>query len=71
MNPNIPTLVDATMQHKNDLTLRILPDARHDFFNESKKGLYNRAAAEEAWRLTEWFLAETLGPAAGRGRRAP
>lgn len=70
MNPKVPAFVDAALKHGNDLTIKTFPNTRHDFFNETKKDLYNRAAAEEAWKLTEWFLIRTLGSAAERGRPA-
>ena len=60
MNPKVPAFVDAALKHGNDLTVKTLPGTRHDFFNETKKGLYNRAAAEEAWGFTTSFLTRHL-----------
>ena len=59
MNPRVPAFVDAALKHEDNLMIRMLPNTRHDFFNKTKED-FNRAAAHEAWRLTEWFLAENL-----------
>lgn len=57
----VPAFVDAAIRYESDVTLRIIPNTKHDFFNETKKGQYNHAAAEGAWRLTESFLFQTVG----------
>ena len=59
MNPRVPGFVEAVLKDGGDLTVQVLPDTKHDFFNETKDR-YDRAAAEEAWRLTEWFLSKNL-----------
>ena len=59
MNHKVPAFVEAALKHGNDLTVKTFPNTRHDFFNETKKDLYDRAAAEEAWNVTASFLART------------
>lgn len=60
MNPKVPAFVEAALKYGNDLTVKTLPNTRHDFFNETKTDRYDRAAAEEAWDITVSFLARTL-----------
>ena len=59
MNPRVPAFIDAALKQEDNLTIRVLPNTRHDFFNRTKED-FNRAAADEAWKLTEWFLAGKL-----------
>lgn len=66
IGPKVPALVDSAMKHGSDLTVRVLPNTRHDFFNKTKKDQYDPQAAEEAWELTEWFLVKNLGQPMGR-----
>ena len=61
MNGRIPGFVEAATRAGKDLTIKTLPRANHEFFDHTKKATYNREAAEEAWRVTTWFLARTLG----------
>ena len=61
INPLVPAFVEAALKHGLDLTAQVLPDTRHDFFNMTKRGRYNREAAEKAWETTAWFLTRTLG----------
>ncbi|MDG6911637.1 MAG: dienelactone hydrolase family protein [Nitrososphaerota archaeon] len=60
MSPLMPGFVEAALEEESDLTVKTFPGTQHDFFNETKKGRYNRAAAEEAWDFTVWFLAKAL-----------
>ena len=60
LSPKVPPFVDSAMKHENNLTIRVIPNTTHDFFNKTKKDQYNRRAAEAAWELTEWFLAKSL-----------
>lgn len=60
MDPKVPGFVDAALRHGNDLTVRVIPNTKHDFFNETKKDRFDPAATEEAWALTAWFLEKTL-----------
>ena len=61
MNRRIPGFVEAATRAGKDLTLKTLPGANHEFFDHTKKATYNREAAEDAWKVTTWFLARTLG----------
>ena len=61
VNHKVPAFVEAAMKHGIDLTLKTFPNTRHDFFNETKDDRYDRKAAGQAWDLTAWFLAKTLG----------
>ena len=38
----------------------IYPDVGHAFFNDTREGVYNRRAAEDAWRRTMEFFAKNL-----------
>jgi len=61
MNRSVPGFFEAATRAGIDLTLKTLPRANHEFFDHTKKATYNRAAAEEAWGITSWFLERTLG----------
>jgi len=68
MNRRVPGFVEASTRAGKDLTIKTLPGANHEFFDYTKKATYNREAAEEAWKVTTWFLARTLGtPKRARG----
>jgi carboxymethylenebutenolidase len=40
--------------------MHIYPDVGHAFFNDTRPGVYNRRAAEDAWRRTMEFFAKNL-----------
>ena len=40
--------------------MHIYPDADHAFFNDTRPGVYNARAAEDAWRRTIEFFAKNL-----------
>ena len=40
--------------------MHIYPDTDHAFFNDTRPGVYNRRAAEDAWRRTIEFFAKNL-----------
>jgi carboxymethylenebutenolidase len=40
--------------------MHIYPDTDHAFFNDTRPGIYNRRAAEDAWRRTIEFFAKNL-----------
>lgn len=44
-----------------DFQAHVYPEAGHAFFNDSNPAVYNRDAAEDAWRRTLAFLHENLG----------
>ena len=60
MNPKVPAFVEAALGKGIDLTAKVFPNTTHDFFNETKKGAYDRNAENESWNLTKWFLERTL-----------
>lgn len=61
MGPLMPAFVEAALNHGVDLTVKTMPNTEHDFFNETMKDRYNRAAAGEAWEIAAWFLTRTTG----------
>ncbi len=61
INTKVPSFVEAMLQGGKDLTLKTYPRTRHGFFNDTRKDVYDRSAAGEAWDITKWFLERTLG----------
>lgn len=61
INQKVPAFVEAVIKEGKDLTLKTYPKTQHGFFNDTRKAVYNRRAAEEAWDITRWFLEKTLG----------
>ena len=61
INKAVPTWVGAMLESNKDLTLKTYPRTKHGFFNDSRKEVYDRGAADEAWDLLRWFLERTLG----------
>jgi carboxymethylenebutenolidase len=61
INKMVPAFVGQMVDGGKDLTLKTYPRTKHGFFNDTRKEVYNRAAAAEAWDLTRWFLDRTLG----------
>ena len=61
INKSVPAWVGAMLEGGKDLTLKTYPQTRHGFFNDSRRDVYNRDAAGEAWDITRWFLERTLG----------
>ncbi len=61
INKSVPAWVGAMLEGDKDLTLKTYPHTRHGFFNDTRKEVYNREAADEAWDITRWFLDRTLG----------
>ena len=59
-----PTTVRELEQQLKELVksveIHIYPDTDHAFFNDTRPEVYNRAAAEDAWRRTIQFLAKHL-----------
>ena len=60
INSKLPSFIRGALRSGKDLTLRIYPNTRHGFFNDTKKQLYNKEAAEDAWELTKWHLQRTM-----------
>lgn len=61
INKGVPAFVGAMLDGGKDLTLKTYPHTRHGFFNDTRREVYNRDAADEAWDITRWFLERTLG----------
>ena len=60
INKAVPAWVGAMLEGGKDLTLKTYPRTKHGFFNNTRKEVYNRTAAEEAWGITKWILERTL-----------
>ena len=61
INKSVPAWVGAMLEGNKDLTLKTYPRTMHGFFNDTRKEVYDRNAADEAWDLLRWFLERTLG----------
>jgi len=61
INKKVPSWVQAMLDGGKDLTLKTYPRTKHGFFNDTRKEVYDRTAAAEAWDITRWFLEKTLG----------
>lgn len=61
INKGVPAFVGAMLDGGKDLTLKTYPRTKHGFFNDTRKEVYDRGAADESWDLTRWFLERTLG----------
>ena len=61
INKSVPAWVGAMLEGNKDLTLKTYPRTVHGFFNDTRKEVYDRNAADEAWDLLRWFLERTLG----------
>jgi carboxymethylenebutenolidase len=60
INKAVPAWVGAMLEGGKDLTLKTYPRTKHGFFNDTRKEVYDRNAAKEAWGITKWFLERTL-----------
>lgn len=60
INKKVPAFVGAMLEGGKDLTLKTYPRTKHGFFNDTRKNVYNRKAASEAWDITKWFLERNL-----------
>lgn len=61
INKSVPAWVGAMLDGGKDLTLKTYPRTKHGFFNDTRREVYDRGAAGEAWEITRWFLERTLG----------
>ena len=61
INQKVPAFVGAALVAGKDLLLKTYPHTRHGFFNDTRRAVYNRRAADESWGLTRWFLEKTIG----------
>lgn len=60
INGMVPVFVGAMLENGKDLTLKTYPGTKHGFFNDTRKEVYKKRAAVEAWDITKWFLDRTL-----------
>ena len=65
INSNVPPFVEAAISSGKDLTLKVYPNTRHGFFNDTSEERYNKEAAKDAWELTSRFFERTMA----RGQR--
>jgi carboxymethylenebutenolidase len=56
INWKVSEFVDVMLLKGKDLTLKTFPGTKHGFFNQSRRAVYDREAAADAWELTRWFL---------------
>lgn len=61
INKMVPGFVGSMLDGGKDLTLKTYPHTKHGFFNDTRKDVYDRPAANASWDLTRWFLGRTLG----------
>ena len=59
VNAGVPTLVEAMLKHKKSFEMKVYRGAQHSFFNETKP-VYNREAAEDAWKSAIAFFSKHL-----------
>ena len=59
VNAGIPSLVEAMLKHKRAFQMKVYKGAQHSFFNETRP-VYNREAAEDAWRSAVAFFNKHL-----------
>ncbi len=52
---------DALKQAGKQIDLKIYPNAKHGFFNDTRPEAYNAEAAAAAWQRTLRFFRERLG----------
>lgn len=60
LNATLDQLVGAMVRYKKDFEMKIYPGAPHAFFNDTNPYAYRKAAADEAWDRSLWFLNRTL-----------
>jgi carboxymethylenebutenolidase len=61
INKMVPGFVGSMLDGGKDLTLKTYPRTKHGFFNDTRKEVYDRPAANASWDLTRWFLGRTFG----------
>lgn len=61
VTPQVAKEVDAAIRKAGKQSeIHIYPGVDHAFFNDERSGIYNRAAAEDAWRRTLTFYRQHL-----------
>lgn len=59
INSKIDELVKALVTYKRPFTIKVFPGAHHAFFNDTRP-MYNKAAAEDSWRMLLKFFKDNL-----------
>jgi carboxymethylenebutenolidase len=59
VNAGVPALVEAMLKHKKSFEMKVYRGAQHSFFNETRP-VYNREAAEDAWKSALAFFNKHL-----------
>lgn len=59
VNSKIGELVNALVEYKRPFTIKVFPGAHHAFFNDTRP-MYDKAAAEESWRMVTKFFKDNL-----------
>lgn len=59
INSKIDELVRALVQYKRPFSIKVYPGAHHAFFNDTRP-MYNKAAAEDAWKMLMDFFKVNL-----------
>jgi carboxymethylenebutenolidase len=57
----LPLLVEAMRENGKNFEHVVYPRTGHAFFNDTNANMYNKDAAEDAWRKTSQFLRKHLG----------
>lgn len=60
INGGVPQFVDAMLGNGKDLTFKTYPNTKHGFFNDTRPAVYDRAAADDSWRILRWFFERNL-----------
>lgn len=60
INSKVNELVKALVDYKKPFTIKVFPGAHHAFFNDTRPQMYNKAAAEESWRMVLRFFKDNL-----------
>jgi carboxymethylenebutenolidase len=61
INSRLNELVKALVDYGKPFTIKVFPGARHAFFDETREQVYNKEAAEDAWRMVLKFYRDNLG----------
>ncbi len=59
INAKIDELVKALVANKKPFTVKVFPGAHHAFFNDTRP-MYNKAAAEDSWKMVLKFFKDNL-----------
>jgi len=59
INAGVPSLVEAMVKYKKQISLKIYKGAQHSFFNETRPS-YNKEAASDAWESSLAFFNKNL-----------